>query len=461
MNKRIIGTLGCLLALLVPTIGYAAPTPNLPAPAPAAPLLGPLPTGLPATFWMGLGSQPGELGWMKNSGVPWNARYQYLTGGVNTSAGWVGWWPGNGGFARDYIKASRDSGYLPVFTYYQLRYSPPQAGADESEWDFTNVNNPGTMAAYFADFALLLRISAEDGRPVVIHVEPDFWGYMQRRVLAGSNSAADLPAAVTASGYAGVKGYPDTVQGFAQALLHLRDTLAPNALLAIHASQWSTNVDISTSRDPATDPAAVGRTTAAFLNTAGIRGNPPGLRGWDLVFADPSDRDADWYRVMMNDGGAHWWDATDATLPNFAQYRAWLAAVSAGTGLRSVLWQVPIGNTVAPGENNAPGHFRDNRAEYFLGNGAPHLADWIGAGVVGILWGRGHDQCTHYTDDGGYLRDQAAAYYQRGALPLPAGGTPAAAPAPAAPAPAPVAPIRAPARPGQPALHPPSAPKVL
>jgi hypothetical protein len=460
MNKRLIVTLGCLLALLIPTTGYAAPASVIPPSEPPAQTLGPLPSGLPPTFWMGLASQPGELGWMKDSGVPWNARYQYLTGGVNTGNGWATWWPGNGGFARDYMNTSGSAGYLPVFTYYQLRYSQPQAGADESEGEFLNVNTPGTMAAYFTDFALLLRLSAEYGKPVLIHVEPDFWGYMQRRVLAGSNSAADIPAAVTKSGYPGVQGYPDTVQGFAQALLHLRDTLAPNALLAIHASHWSTNIDISTSRDPATDPAAVGRTTAAFLSTAGIRGNPPGLRGWDLVFADPSDRDADWYRIMGNDGGAHWWDLTDTTLPNFARYRAWLAAVSAGTGLRSVLWQVPVGNTVAPTQNNAPGHFRDNRSVYFLGDGAPHLPDWIAAGVIGILWGRGTDQCTHYTDDGGYLRDQAAGYYQRGALALPAGGTTAAPPAPVAPAPAPVAPVNAPAGPTAP-LHPPSGPKVL
>ncbi len=455
MNKHLIGLLGGLLALLLSFGGYAAPANAAPAPTPPA-ALGPLPAGLPPTFWMGLGSQPGELGWMRDSGVPWNARYQYLTGGVNTGNGWATWWPGDGGFARDYMNASHAIGTLPVFTYYQLRYSQPQAGADEGEWDFTNLNNPGTMAAYFVDFALLLRQSAEYGQPVLVHVEPDFWGYMQRRVLASGNSAADIPAAVTGSGYPGVKGYPDTVQGFAQALLHLRDTLAPNVLLAIHASHWSTNVDISTSRDPATDPVAVGQTTAAFLNTAGIRGNPPGLRGWDLVFADPSDRDADWYRIMANDGGAHWWDLTDTTLPNFARYRAWLGAVSAGTGLRSVLWQVPMGNTVAASQNNAPGHFRDNRSVYFLGDGAAHLQSWIAAGVVGILWGRGHDQCTNYTDDGGYLRDQAAAYYKRGALPLPAAGAPVATPTPA-----PVPPVVSPPAKRSPPMRPPNGPKML
>jgi hypothetical protein len=425
MNIRALRILSCVLTLLAPTLAAAAP---LTRPATVPPTSA-LPSGLPTTFWLGLAIQPGELPWMSASGVPWNARYQYLTGGVNTGAGWATWWPGNGNFARDYMQASQAAGYLPVFTYYQLMYSQPRSGADESEWDYNTLNNPTTMAAYFQDFALLLQKAAEFGRPVVIQVEPDFWGYMHRRVHAGSNSAADIPAAVARSGYAGLGGYPDTVQGFAQALLHLRDTLAPRALLAIHASHWSTDADVSTSRDPGLDAAAVGRATGAFLNSAGLQNNPPGLRPWDLVFVDPSDRDADWYRVMANDGGSRWWDPTDATLPNFARYRAWVAALHATTDRRVVLWQMPIGNDVSPTQNNAPGHFKDNRVTYFLGGAAPHLQEWIDAGVVGILWGRGNDQCTSYTDDGGYLRDQAAAYYKRGPLPLPTGS---AAPAPAA-----------------------------
>ena len=406
-----------LPALLVAAISaaglYAAPAR---AGAPGA-----LPAGLPTTFWMGLASQPGDLDWMHNSHVPWNARYQYLSGGANTGSGWATWWPGNGGYARDYMTASRAAGYLPVFTYYQLRFTLPHAGPYESDQDLNNLADPTAMTAYFQDFALLLRQCAAFGGPVIIHVEPDFWGYMEQRVFGGSNSLATLPAAVSRSGYAPVAGYPDTIQGFAEALLHLRDTIAPNALLAVHASTWGRGPDVATSRDPALDMAALGAATGAFLNTGGIQGNPPGTSRWDLLFVDLSDRDADWYRLVAGDNGAHWWDATGATLPNFDRYRAWVAALSAATGLRAVLWQVPIGNNVTAAMNNSPQHYQDNRSVYFLGNGGQqHLADWIAAGVVGILWGRGSGDGTTYTDDGDYLRSQAAAYYQRGALPLPA-----------------------------------------
>src|SRR5206468_3212897 len=102
-----------------------------------------------------------------------------------------------------------------------LRYVQPQVGAYESDWDLYSVNNPSSMMTYFTDFALLLRHCAEFGQPVLIHVEPDFWGYVEQRVANGPNSAAALPAAVSRSGYPGLAGFPDTIQGFAQALLHL------------------------------------------------------------------------------------------------------------------------------------------------------------------------------------------------------------------------------------------------
>ncbi len=446
LDTPLLRLLGCLCLLLIPT-GTAAAQ-SSPPPVVPPPVVLPannLPPGLPPTFWMGLANGPADLGWMTGSGVPWNARYQYLAGGVNTGSGWATWWPGNGDFARDYLTTSRANGYLPVFTYYQLLQSLPHQGANEAEQDLNNVNNAATMAAYYQDFALLLQRCAAYGQPVVIHVEPDFWGFMQGQVRYGSNNAADIPAAVTRSGYPGVQGYPDTVQGFAYALLHLRDSIAPNALLAIHASHWGgAGPDIGISHDPGLDAAALGRAAGHFLGTAGIFNNPPGLSHWDLIFVDPTDRDADWFRLVGNDGGAHWWDPADVTFPNFARYRAWVAALSSSSGLRIVLWQMPLGNTRMRSVNDTPGHYQDNRTIYFLDGSAPHLPEWIQAGVIGILWGAGLAGCTTNTDaandgitnpapingntavatvsddDGGYLRAQAAAYYSRGALPLPA-----------------------------------------
>ena len=51
---------------------------------------GSFPAGLPSHVMVGLANDPGDLSWMTGSGVPWDARYQYLSGGVNTAPTAVG-----------------------------------------------------------------------------------------------------------------------------------------------------------------------------------------------------------------------------------------------------------------------------------------------------------------------------------------------------------------------------------
>src|SRR5689334_19696366 len=69
-----------------------------------------LPTGLN----FGLGNDPGDLGWMTSSGVPWRYRYAYLSAGVNTSHGWETWNSPPGQYASYYMSASAANGYIPI-----------------------------------------------------------------------------------------------------------------------------------------------------------------------------------------------------------------------------------------------------------------------------------------------------------------------------------------------------------
>src|SRR5437879_11273081 len=237
------------------------------APRPATPLL---PTG----FSFGLANQPGEISWMTSSGVPWGYRYQYLSGGVNTGSGWETWNSPPGQFAGYYMSNSAANGYFPIFSYYELLQSAPSSGADESDRDYNNLNNAVTMNAYYANFVLLIHQAATYGGQVIVQVEPDLWGYLEQRAAGGT--AASVPAKVKGSGYADVAGIDDTVQGFAGALLHLRDKYAPNVLLATHASSWASGVDIATNTWAAGNPAPESDKVAAFLNSAGVASNPSG-----------------------------------------------------------------------------------------------------------------------------------------------------------------------------------------
>src|SRR5450759_1134059 len=129
----------------------------------------------------GLASNPSDLGWMTSSGVPWRYRYAYLAGGVNTANPWQNWNSPTGAYAANYMSASSTNGYIPVFTYYELLQSNPSTGSTESDRDYSNLNNASTMASYYANFKLLMQMAGQFGNTVVVHVEPDLWGYLQQR----------------------------------------------------------------------------------------------------------------------------------------------------------------------------------------------------------------------------------------------------------------------------------------
>jgi hypothetical protein len=266
----------------------------------------------------GLTNGPGDLGWMTSSGVPWRYRYQYLAGGVNTGSGWETWNTPTGAFATYYMDASSTNNYIPVFSYYELLQSTPSTGANESDRDFSNLNNTATMNAYYGNFKLLMQKAGAFGQPVIVQVEPDLWGYLQQRAAGGDASA--VTASVASSGFADVAGIPNTAQGFGRALLKLRDLYGPNAIMAIHASGWANGIDIDSSTDPSVNAVAVADSTAAFLNSAGISSNPFGST-WDLVFNDLDDHDAGWWEKQgaINAGYTHWWDPTNTNFPNFAR----------------------------------------------------------------------------------------------------------------------------------------------
>src|SRR5450759_4724082 len=115
---------------------------------------------------------------------------------------------------------SQAKGYIPILSYNEMLQSNATTGGKESDRDFSNLNNAGTMDAYYANFKLLMQKAGSFGKQVVVHVEPDLWGYLQQR--AGSGNASTLSASVASSGFADVAGMPNTVQGFGQALIHLR-----------------------------------------------------------------------------------------------------------------------------------------------------------------------------------------------------------------------------------------------
>ncbi len=429
MRRYLLPTLGGLLGLALLTTMVIQPGGS----ATTAEAAGTLPAGWPSTLQLGMADSPGGAGSMK-AVAPFAFRYQYLAGGVNTGNGWANW-NTNGQFASYYIQDSMANGITPVFTYYMIFQSAPGNSQGESNGVYNNLQNTATMAAYWNDLKLFFqRAGAFPNTRVVLHVEPDMWGYVQQR--ATGDNAASVPAKVGSSGVADVAGLPDNMSGFARAVVKLRDQYAPNVWLGYHMSIWGTGVDIQWSKpnDATTD--ALATRAGNFYNSLGAN--------FDLAFAEFSDRDAGFKQAIYGDGGASWFSATD-----FARHARFLKTFSTVAQKRVVLWQIPLGNTKMRAMNNTWNHYQDNRVEWLLDDSTrAHLQTYIDAGVVAFLFGRGADGATcacdangdgvtnpaaingntltslNSDDDGGFFKQKAAAYYAAGAMPLSGGSVP-------------------------------------
>jgi hypothetical protein len=420
----------------------------------------PLPAGWPSRIELGMGDSPGGAAAMKAT-APFAFRYQYLAGGVNTGNGWATW-NTNGDFARFYIQDSIANGIVPVFTYYMLLHSSP-GGGGEGDALFTNLSNTATMRAYYDDVKLFFqKAGAFSGQRVVLHVEPDLWGYMQQRATA--DDSRTVPAKVSETGLAELAGLPSNFSGFAQAILRLRNAYAPNVVLGYHISVWGTGVDIALANPSDATIDTLGTRAATFYKSL--------TADFDIAFAEFSDRDSAFYQYQYGDQGAHWFDAED-----FRRHARFVGRFSSAASKRIVMWQIPLGNMKMRAQNNTWGHYQDNRTEWLLDETSrTHLASYRDAGVVAFLFGGGasgttcacngqNDGVTNPApingnslasesapagtapvqvmrgstptlvtpyaadDDGGYFRWRAWQYYQDGAMPLsPTTGTPPAAP---------------------------------
>jgi len=329
-----------------------------------------LPAGWPHHLLLGVADAPGDAQRLAEH-APVDARYQYLSGGVNTGQGWSTWNP-DGTFASMYVRESIAAHMIPVLTYYQLLQSAPAAGSTELQKDLSNLRNPATMRAYWNDYRLLLRrVGGAAGRHLaIIHVEPDLWGYLEQ-------AHASMLA-----------------RSFAWKLIALRDRIAPHVLLAWHLSVWGTGEDPTYSRPSLREMDALAAKSAAFYQTLHVR--------FDLVFNDVTDRDAGFYQHV--EGNPHtWWSSAD-----FRRLDVYIAGFTRRTHTRVVLWQLPLGDSML---NNTWNHYRDNRLQWWLDDpSGEHLRATRDAGVIGLLFGGGAAGTTSDQTDGGFFYRLARRY---------------------------------------------------
>jgi hypothetical protein len=203
-------------------------------------------------------------------------------------------------------------------------------------------------------------------------------------------------------------------------------------------SVWGTGNDIVYTNPPMSTVDALATRAANFYNSLQV--------AYDVVFAEFSDRDAGFKQYVYGDGGASWWDTGD-----FQRNVRFLTTFVNVAQKRVVMWQIPFGNTKMRAMNNTWNHYQDNRVEWLLDDPSrAHLNEYINAGVIGFLFGRGAGGATcacdaagdgttnpapingntlmslNADDDGGFFRQKAAAYYTTGALSLAGSSAPPA-----------------------------------
>ena len=351
---------------------------------------GSVPAGLSARMSVGLFENLGGS-WLKSSGAKWDMRYAYF------GMGWLNRWgygPADGQSALDYMNECDAQGFIPVIQYYVLRNEPP--ASDESK-TLSKMQNAQVMTDYWTQFKVFMQKAKQFGKPVVVILEGDGFGFMEQQ--SGDNPSAY--AAVAASGVPELASTPNTVAGFGQGYLQMRKALgASNVMMGPDVPVWATG-EISYSQMDAIQP-HVDR-QYAFLSALGLGANPTGST-FDFTAADPLDADSDWWRVIYGQNKS--WDASDTaslSTPSFNRYAEWLRLFNQKSAKRWMLWQVPVGNSnnLNTYNNGNPREgYKDNRAEYFFGPSRDaHLAKFAEAGVMALLFGQGEAGTANYTND--------------------------------------------------------------
>jgi hypothetical protein len=230
------------------------------------------------------------------------------------------------------------------------------------------------MKRYWADLTLFFRRAGSTHRRVILHVEPDMWGYLE------------------------AAGQVKLARSFAKHVVRLRNRYAPKVRLGYALSIWGTKTDIAIQDPKPTEVDRLAKKSARFYKSLRTR--------FDIVFGEFSDRDSGFkqhvYGVSRKDA---WWTTAD-----FERHVRYLKGFHRMVRRPIFLWQIPLGNSSLP---DTWSRFRDNRPQWLLGKGSrAHLKAYSRAGVHAFLFGGGADGTTSEKTDRGWFLNHAKAYYK-------------------------------------------------
>ncbi|BEP38682.1 MULTISPECIES: hypothetical protein [unclassified Variovorax] len=338
--------------------------------------------GKPARVLVGLGAT--SIDDMKSQDIQPDIVERYLVG-VGPGS-WPTWNSPDGAYVTFTAQAAQAYGAVPMFTLYQMTAN--------GEGNLSGISDKTFMDKYWGQVRLMYQRIADLGTPVLINLEPDFWGFAASQ--APGRDLTKMAAAV--SGQPECSTLPNTVAGLGQCFVQMGRKVAPKALLGFPPAFWNGT------------PAEI----AAQMRTAGANQA-------DFIVAQTSDRDAGCREAAsrpaecQNGSAPFYWDASNKTSPNFhdsqKQYSDYRAAL--GNGLPILWWQTPMGvPSDTPGGTDQ--HYRDNHVDYMLRN----TQEYGDMQTFAIVFSAGGSHQTSIATDGGQFARLSAQYLARGGAAL-------------------------------------------
>jgi hypothetical protein len=337
--------------------------------------------GMPNRLLIGLGGQDNAntVSAVLSQNLKPNIYERYI-GGLG-AGDWTTWNSPKGDYVNVVIAQADSVGAVPMFTLYQM--------AAWGAGNLSGLNSSSYMSEYWANVKLLFQLLGAYGKPSLVNLEPDFWGFAQIRASGGDPTKL----------FAQVNSNPDCaslsndVVGVAGCLIAMARKYAPKAYVGFPPADWG---------DP-TNPAGV----IAFMNAIGAQHA-------DFIVGQTLDRDAGCFETMnsayscsRNGTASGWyWDESNTTTPNFSQHLAKIDSWHNGIGgLPVIWWQTPMGVQSSTRGGYAY-HFRDNRVHYFL----THASELTAVGGLAVVFGTGEGHQTNITTDGGQFQELSNAY---------------------------------------------------
>jgi hypothetical protein len=331
--------------------------------------------GKPSRLLIGTGGGA-EVRDILNQGLRPDIYDRYLVG--VGSGDWTTWNSPKGAYVGIVAAAADSVDAVPMFTLYQM--------AQLGDGNLAGINDSSFMTGYWANVKLMFQQIAVYGKPALVNLEPDFWGYVQRQASGGDPTR--MPAKVTIA--SDCSSLSNDVVGVAGCMLKLARTYAPNAYVGFPPANWGADTTAQ---------------LTAYMNKLGSANA-------DFIVMQTSDRDAGCFEVVpqpsqcVRTGSPWYWDASNQTHPNFHDHFAMVDTYRKAVGnLPVIWWQTPMG---AP--SSTPGgtdkHYRDNRVQYFL----THPAEITAVGGLGVVFSTGHTSQTNVTTDGGQFQTLSLQY---------------------------------------------------